>query len=137
MLITLNTKKSYSEFSPIYLKNLFRFINNVRLLKIISVIPASHYKTGKLPSQKFCAVRLISIVQNSLLWFKRQCLPEDWQSCSYQRIRDELINCKAIVTEHSGHVQINFSVYFKYKQVLDFAIERAETVKNGLDQGKN
>ena len=41
----------------------------------------------------------MSIVQNGLQWFKRQCLPEDWQSRSIPKIRDELINRKALVTE--------------------------------------
>jgi hypothetical protein len=48
------------------------------------------FEIGKLPSQQFRANQaylwLISIVQNVLLWFKHQCLPDDWQSCSHQKI---------------------------------------------------
>lgn len=48
------------------------------------------FKANKLPSQKFRANQaylwLTSIVQNALVWFQRQCLPENWQSCSYQKI---------------------------------------------------
>ncbi len=96
------------------------------------------FETGKLPSQKFRANQaylwLTSIVQNSLQWFKRQCLPESWQACSYQKIRDELINRKALVHERSGYVQINFSVYFKHKEIHDFAAERLKTMKNNIDR---
>ena len=78
----------------------------------------------------------MSIIQNALLWFKRQCLPEDWQSCSYQKIRDELINRKALVVEKAAFVQINFSVYFKHKEVHDFAAETLTMMKNRLDNGE-
>lgn len=98
------------------------------------------FETGKLPSQRFRANQaylwLTSIVQNSLQWFKRQCLPEHWQSCSYQRIRDELINRKAVVHERSGYVQINFSVCFKHKEVHDFAAEKLKMMKHCLDRGE-
>ncbi|MCP3965381.1 MAG: transposase [Desulfobacteraceae bacterium] len=98
------------------------------------------FETGKLPSQRFSANQaylwLISIVQNSLQWFKRQCLPEYWQSCSYQKIRDELISRKALVTVKPGYVQINFSIYFKYKEVHDFAADRLERIKDNIDRGE-
>jgi hypothetical protein len=73
------------------------------------------FETGKLPSKHFRAnqtyLLLVSIVQNALQWFKQQCLPESWRSCSYQTIRDELINRKALVTENATSVHINFSKY--------------------------
>jgi hypothetical protein len=78
----------------------------------------------------------MSITQNSLLWFKHQCCSSDWQSCSYQKIRDELINHKALVTEKPGYVQINFSLYFKYKEVHDFAATQLEILTNSLDNGE-
>lgn len=76
------------------------FTNNVKPLKIIFGIPIGLLtRTNYLPKnfEHSCAyLWLMSIVQNALQWFKRQCLPEDWQSCSYQKIRDELINRKAL-----------------------------------------
>ena len=99
------------------------------------------FETSKLPSQKFRANQaylwLISIVQNTLQWFKRQCLPEDWQSCSYKKIRDELINRKAIVIEKTTYVQINFSIYFKHKEVHDLAAKTLTMMKNCLDNGES
>jgi len=96
------------------------------------------FEASKLPSQKFRANQaylwLTSIVQNALQWFKRQCLPEDWQSCSYQKIRDELINRKALVTEKSSSVQINFSIYFKHKEIHDFAAKKLERLKNHIEK---
>lgn len=96
-------------------------------------------EANKLPSQKFRANQaylwLTRQVQNALQWFKRQCLPEDWQSCSYQKIRDELINRKALVVEKTAYVQINFSIYFKHKQVHDFAAKTLIIMKDHLDNG--
>ncbi len=93
-----------------------------------------------MPSQKFRANQaylwLISIVQNALQWFKRQCLPEDWQSCSYQKIRDELINRKAVVVEKAAYVQINFSLYLSPKEVHYFAAKTLTLMKNRLDNGE-
>jgi len=98
------------------------------------------FETSKLPSQQFRANQsylwLTTIVQNALVWFKRQCLPDDWQSGSIQKIRDELINRKALVSEKSGYIQINFSIYFKHKEVHDFAANRLELLKNSLDNGE-
>jgi hypothetical protein len=98
------------------------------------------FETNKLPSQQFRANQsylwLTTIVQNALIWFKRQCLPDDWQSCSYQKIRDELINRKALVNEKPGYIQINFSIYFKYKAVHDFSAHKLEQFKNSLDNGE-
>jgi len=98
------------------------------------------FEINKLPSQRFRAneayLWLTTIVQNALVWFKRQCLPEDWQSCSHQKIRDELINRKALVTEEASYIQINFSIYFKYKEAHDFAANRLETIKEALDNGE-
>lgn len=95
------------------------------------------FELNKLPSQQFRANQsylwLTSIVQNALMWFKRQCLPENWQSCSYQKIRDELINRKALVTSIASYVQINFSIYFKYKEIHDFAAKRLENLKENID----
>jgi hypothetical protein len=98
------------------------------------------FEINKLPSQRFRAneayLWLTTIVQNALVWFKRQCLPEDWQSCSHQKIRDELINRKALVTEEASYIQINFSIYFKYKEAHDFAASRLEIMKEALDNGE-
>jgi hypothetical protein len=95
------------------------------------------FEIGKLPSQQFRANQaylwLMSLSQNALLWFKRQCLPEDWQSYSYQRIRDELINHKALVTETNSEVQINFSIYFKHKEIHDYASNQLEQLKKHLE----
>jgi hypothetical protein len=92
---------------------------------------------GKLPSQQFSANQtylwLIRQVQNALLWFKRQCYPSNWQSCSYQKIRDELINRKALVTSIPSYVQINFSLYFKYQEIHDFAAQKLEMMKKNID----
>ena len=63
-------------------------------------------------------------------------LPDNWQSCSYQKIRDELINRKALVSEKPGYIQINFSIYFKHKEVHDFAANRLERFKKSLDNGE-
>lgn len=79
---------------------------------------------------------MISLVQNALQWFKRQCLPSEWQSCSYQKIRDELINRKAVVIEKTTYVQINFSISFKHKEVHDFADKTLTMMKNRLDNGE-
>jgi len=98
------------------------------------------FETSKLPSHKFRANQaylwLISIVQNALQWFKRQCLPSEWQSCSYQKIRDELINRKALVVEKTTYVQINFSIFFKHKEVHDFAAKTLTMMKNRIDNGE-
>jgi len=98
------------------------------------------FETNKLPSQQFRANQsylwLTTIVQNALVWFKRQCLPDDWQSCFYQKIRDELINRKALGRYKNGSIQINFSLYFKPKEVPDFAATRLERFKNRLDNGE-
>ena len=95
------------------------------------------FEVGKLPSQKFRANQaylwLMSIIQNALLWFKHQCLPKEWQSSSYQKIRDELINHKALVTEKNSSVQINFSKYFKHKEIHNFASNKLEHMKKCID----
>lgn len=49
----------------------------------------------------------------------------------------ELINHKALVTECQTSVQINFSVYFKYKEIHDFAANQLEIMKNSLDNGEH
>lgn len=98
------------------------------------------FETYKLPSQHFRAnqsyLLFVSIVQNALHWFKHQCLPESWQSCSSQTIRDELINRKALVIEGTGSVHINFSKYFKYQQIHSYAATRLETIKACIDNGE-
>jgi len=63
-------------------------------------------------------------------------LPKDWQSCSHQKIRDELINRKALVTEEASYIQMNFSIYFKHKEIHDFAAKRLEIIKKALDNGE-
>lgn len=98
------------------------------------------FEIGKLPSQQFRANQaylwLTSIIQNALLWFKHQCLPSEWQSCSHQKIRDELINHKALVLEKPEYVQINFSIFFKYKEVHDFAAKKLELLSSRLENGE-
>lgn len=98
------------------------------------------FETGKLPSQFFRANQaylwLVSLVQNALVWFQRQCLPPQWHTCSYRTIRDELINRKALVTEHSDFVSINFSRYFKYPDVHHAAATRLERMKTAIEQGE-
>jgi len=98
------------------------------------------FETGKLPSQFFRANQaylwFVSLVQNALVWCKRQCLPPQWQTCSYQTIRDELINRKALVREHPEFVSLNFSRYFKYPDVHHAAATRLECMKMAIEQGK-
>ena len=54
----------------------------------------------------------------------------------YQKIRDELINRKALGRYEIGYIQINFSIYFKHKEVHDFAANRLEMFKKSLDNGE-
>lgn len=37
---------------------------------------------------------------------------------------------------YSSYIQINFSIYFKYKEVHDFVANRLEMFKNSLDNGE-
>jgi len=116
------------------------FINNVKPLKIIFGIPTGLLKRASCLPRNFghsCAyLWFISIVQNALQWFKRQCLPSSFPSCSYKKIRDELINRKAVVVEKMAYVQINFSLYFKHQEVHDFAAKTLTLMKNRLDNGE-
>jgi hypothetical protein len=52
------------------------------------------------------------------------------------KIRDEFINRKALVTEEASYIQINFSIYFKHKEIHDFAAKRLKIIKKALDNGE-
>lgn len=106
----------------------FQFYQDRSAMERIVRILKEDYPFGSAPTKMFAANALYAelsiLAYNIIVWFKRLCLPEDWQSCTLPTIRHrllmipgEFVNVHNIPTLRLPHNTV-------YKDVMTDALQR-------------
>lgn len=91
------------------------------------------YYLSKIPTKSFLANRvyfhLLLFAYNIVNWFKRLCLPEQFQYATLQTIRRELLVLPARLVKSGSKNLLRLPRRFIYTQVFDYAIKRIKKLK--------
>jgi len=91
------------------------------------------YYLSKIPTKNFLANRiyfhLLLLAYNIVNWFKRLCLPEQFQYATLQTIRKEFLVLPARLVRTGHKNLLKFPAHYVYNWVFDYAIKRIQKLK--------
>jgi len=98
----------------------------VRILK-------DDYPFASAPTKFFIANSLYAelslIAYNLIIWFKRLCLPEEWQACTVETLRQRLLLIPAIFTKTSNRPTLKLPKGNLYQETFEYAQERIQKIQ--------
>jgi hypothetical protein len=99
--------------------------------RIIRTLKAD-YPLAKAPTSSFEANALYAelslLAYNLVVWFKRLCLPDDWQSCTLPTIRHRLLLMPGEFTRGNNIATLRFPWNSPYQDAFKYAQERINSV---------
>jgi len=86
------------------------------------------YPFAKAPTNDFTANALYTeislLAYNIIIWFKRLCLPEDWQSYTIGTLRHRLLLIPGVFTRTDNRPVLKLSKSSPYQDVFEYALEK-------------
>lgn len=86
------------------------------------------YPFAKAPTNDFTANALYTeislLAYNIIIWFKRLCLPEDWQSYTIGTLRHRLLLIPGVFTRTDNRPMLKLSKSSPYQDVFEYALEK-------------
>lgn len=86
------------------------------------------YPFAKAPTNNFAANALYTelslLAYNIIIWFKRLCLPDDWQSYTIGTLRHRLLLIPGIFTRTNNRPSLKLPKNNPYQDVFEYALER-------------
>jgi hypothetical protein len=106
----------------------FNFYKNRAGLERIIRILKNDFPFGKAPTKNFAANALYAelslLAYNLIIWFKRLCLPDDWQSFTLPKLRHQLFMMPGVLV-HTGNVPtLKFPKNSPNKNIFTFALNK-------------
>jgi hypothetical protein len=99
--------------------------------RIIRTLKAD-YPLASAPTGSFAANALYAelslLAYNLVIWFKRLCLPDDWQSCTLPTIRHRLLLMPGELVRSNNIPTLRFPRNSPYKDIFEYAQQRIMTV---------
>ena len=99
--------------------------------RIIRTLKAD-YPLAKAPTSSFEANALYAelslLAYNLVVWFKRLCLPDDWQSCTLPTIRHRLLLMPGEFVRGNNISTLRFPWNSPYQDAFEYAQERINSV---------
>ena len=91
------------------------------------------YPFAKAPTKAFIAntlhAELSLLAYNLILWFKRLCLPEDWQSYTVETLRQQLFLIPGIFIKTDNRPTLKMPKNCPYRDTFEYALERIEKIR--------
>lgn len=92
-----------------------------------------NFSMSKIPTRYFLAneiyFHLNLFAYNIVNWFKRVCLPKQFQKWTLQTIRTELLMLPARLVKPHGELTLRLPTGFIYRWVFDYAIKKIQKLK--------
>lgn len=107
---------------------IFNFYKNRAGLERIIRILKNDFPFGEAPTKNFAANALYAelslLAYNLIIWFKRLCLPDDWQSFTLPKLRHQLFMMPGVLV-HTGNVPtLKFPKNSPNKNTFNFALNK-------------
>lgn len=102
--------------------NLWRFYNQRATGELIIRELLEAYTLGKIPTQDWASnqayFHLVLFAYNLINWFKRLCLPDDWQQLNLQTIRNRLLLVPAQLLRAQGKPILSLPSSYPYSETF-------------------
>lgn len=113
--------------------NVWRFYNRRATAELVIRELKESYATGKIPTKFFKAnmafFQLTLFAYNLLNWFKRLCLPKEYQRMTLQTIRSKLIAVPAELVFPQNKPTLKFSKNYPYRKVFMQTLKNIQKVQ--------
>jgi hypothetical protein len=117
--------------------NLWRFYNQRATGELIIRELLEAYTLGKIPTRDWASnqayFHLVLFAYNLISWFKRLCLPDDWQRLALQSIRNRLLLVPAQLLRPQGRPTLSLPNSYPYSKTFLDISKRIKTLTSLKD----
>jgi len=111
--------------------NTWRFYNGRAAVELIIKELKGDYPLGKIPTKHFAAneayFHILLFSYNLINWFKRLCLPTEFQNMTLRSLRTRLLLIPSELIKSGGNKKIlKLPANFLYKDAFEYAIKKIE-----------
>jgi hypothetical protein len=91
------------------------------------------YPLGKIPTKHFAAneafFHILLFSYNLINWFKRLCLPKEFQNMTLSTLRNRLLLIPGELVKIENRPTLKLPANFLYKDAFEYAIKRIDKLK--------
>lgn len=113
--------------------NTWKFYNKRAAVECIIRELKEDYPLGKIPTKYFSAneayFHILLFSYNLINWFKRLCLPEEFQNLTLKTLRARLLLTPAELTRTDNRPTLKLPANFLYKDAFDYALGKLDRIK--------
>jgi len=113
--------------------NTWRFYNGRAAVELIIKELKGDYPLGKIPTKHFAAneayFHTLLFSYNLINWFKRLCLPMEFQNMTLKTFRSRLLVIPGELTKTKNRPTLKLPANFLYKGAFEYALKRIEELK--------
>jgi len=113
--------------------NVWRFYNRRAAVELIIKELKGAYPLAKIPTKHFAAneafFHILLFAYNLINWFKRLCLPKEFQNMTLSSLRSRLVFIPCEIVKPGNRPKIILPKNFLYKNAFDYAIKKIKKLK--------
>jgi len=113
--------------------NTWKFYNGRAAVELIIKELKGDYPLAKIPTKHFAAneayFHILLFSYNLINWFKRLCLPNEFQNMTLKTLRSRLILIPGELTRSGNRPTLKLPTNYLYKDALEYAIKKIEKLK--------
>lgn len=113
--------------------HIWRFYNGRAAVELIIKELKNDYPLAKIPTKHFGAnetyFHILLLSYNLVNWFKRLCLPEDFQTMTLNTLRTRLLLIPGELTHTDNRPTLKLPEHFLYKHAVEFALKKISKLK--------
>lgn len=118
---------------PLDAANIWYFYRGRAAIEVIIKELKENYALAKIPTNSFLANQtyfyLLLFAYNIINWFKRTCLPKQWQNSTLQTIRSDLLVLPAQLVKRGNRNILKLPGEYISQKILDSIIHKIEKIK--------
>jgi len=113
--------------------NTWKFYNGRASVELIIKELKGDYPLAKIPTKHFAAneayFHILLFSYNLINWFKRLCLPKEFQAMTLNTLRTRLLLIPGELVRTDNRPTLKLPVNFLYKEAFEYAIKKIEKLK--------
>jgi len=117
------------ELNPL---NVWKFYNKRASIELIIKELKEDYPLGKIPTKYFAAneayFHILLFSYNLINWFKRLCLPKEFQNLTLKTLRYRLLLIPGELTRSGNRPTLKLPASFLYKDAFEYALKKIDNL---------
>ena len=118
---------------PLQPLNLWRFYNDRAAVELLIKHLKGGYALGSIPTSQFCAnetyFHLLLLAYNLVNWFKRLCLPPEFQNATLQTLRGKILVMPAQLRRVENRPSLALPASGPCEAAWRYALQKVERLK--------